>query len=247
MACTCNGHTTAGGCHSHTTGGCNGHNTAGGCHSHVGTGCSSNSTTGSCASHSSTGSCASHATSGSCTSHVNSCPAHGGYVSGTTITFTNVNVSAGEEIDAQNEINELLSKMNAESNRRSVLGESTPISLTLTNPLASSQIRQIRDLYLDILNTTAASPITNTQINVGQPLLATTIETMKDGIVADSAPCQCDCNYACTCNCNYACTCDCNYACTCNCNYACTCNCNYSCTCVCNYSDERLKTNIIYF
>jgi len=201
-----------------------------------------------------------------CNGHTNSCSSHSGYVPATTITFTNEDVVAGEEIDALDEIHELLDKLNDESDRRSVLNESTPISLTLTDPLASSQIRQIRDLYLDILNTTASSPITDTEIAVGQPLRADTIETMKDGIISDSSTCVCDCNYACTCDCNYCtcdcnyctcdcnyCTCDCNYCtcncnyCTCDCNYSCTCNCNYSCTCNCNYSDIRLKTEIIYF
>lgn len=75
----------------------------------------------------------------------------------------------------------------------------------------------------------------------------------EDDCTCDCNYCTCNCNYCtcncnyCTCDCNYACTCVCAYACTCNCNYACTCVCNYSCTCNCNYSDERLKTNIVYF
>ncbi len=176
----------------------------------------------------------------SCNGHDGSagaCTGHSGYVSATTITFTNDTVSVGEEIDYENEIHELLDELNDESDRRAVLGESSSISLTLTDPVSSNHVRQIRDLYIDILNTTSSSPITDTQIAVGEEMMATTIETMKDGIISDSSTCVCDCNYSCTCDCNY---------CTCNCDY-CTCVCNHSCKCNCNYSDINLKTNIVYF
>ena len=124
-----------------------------------------------------------------------------------------------------------VSKLTKVSNITGMVADS--ISLTLDNPIEASELRAIRDLYLDLTIQAAASPITNTQILSGQPVLATTTETMKDGIVDDASTCVCDCNYACTCDCNY-CTCDCNY-CTCDCNYACTCDCNYACTCDCNY------------
>ena len=170
-----------------------------------------------------------------CHGHTNSCPSHGGYVPATTISFTNVNVVTGEVIDLQDGITELLSKLNTEATRRHNVFGTNPISLALDNPVEATELRAIRDLYLTLVGGTAASPITNTQIAAGQPILASTTETMKDGLVADAGTCQCNCNY-CTCNCNYACTCNCNYACTCNCNYNCTCNCNYACTCNCNYA-----------
>ena len=190
----------------------------------------------------------------SCNAHDGTGNNDSGYVGPTTISFTNVTVSTGEKIDLQNEIHELLDKLNAESTRRAVLGDSTTDAFTLTNPVSQTHIRRIRNLYMDVLNVSATSPYTDSDIITTQTMKATTIEAMKDGLVADAGSCVCDCNYACTCNCNYctcncnyACTCDCNHACQCNCNYACTCDCNHACICNCNYSDIRLKTEIIYF
>ena len=175
-----------------------------------------------------------------------------------------------------------VNKLTGLANTSGMVGET--ISLTLDNPIEAAEVKALRDLYSDITRKQIVNPFSDNEIGVGDIIRASTIETMKDGLVAEAATCACDCNYACTCDCNYACTCDCNYACTCDCNYACTCdcnyactcdcnyactcdcnyctcdcnyctcncnyctcNCNYSCTCNCNYSDERLKTNIIYF
>jgi hypothetical protein len=151
-----------------------------------------------------------------CYGHTGSCSSHSGYVPAVTITFTNETVSPGEEIDAQEAIHELLSKLNDEANRRHDALGTNPISLTLDNPIEAAEVRAIRDLYIDITGNANTSPISNTQIAAGQPVLASTIENMKDGLVADAADCRCDCNYSCTCNCNYDCTCNCNYTCTCD-------------------------------
>ena len=199
-----------------------------------------------CHGNTNSGGCHSHNNIGGCHSHSNSCGSHSGYVGSRPVNFTNVEVIAGEVIDLQNEFNEFLYQINVEAGRRGYT--SLP---PLGGNVETTDIREMRDLFLQIIGTSgspapAVYPYTNSQINSSQLIDDVTIEAMKDQLKANiESVCPCNCNYACTCNCNYACTCNCNY-CTCDCNY-CTCNCNYSCTCDCNYSDERLKTNIIYF
>jgi len=218
MGCSCNGHNGNVGCHSNnTTVGCQGNSNTTGCHSH-------------------------NATNG-CLNHNNSCSSHAGYVGPRTITYTNVDVIAGEVIDLEYELDELQHELNVEADRRNIAG--APIDV-LHGVVDTSEIRTIRDLFIDVISGTVQSPYSDNEIAPEELITHETVEAMKDQLKSDVATtCACDCNYSCTCHCNYSCTCDCNY-CTCDCNY-CTCNCNYSCTCDCNYSDMRLKVNIIYF
>ncbi len=171
---------------------------------------------------------------GTCITHTNSCGAFYGYVSSRTITFINGDVQEGEVIDLEDEIHELLQELNNEATRRSpIVGSPTPIGNILTQPIQSSQIRSVRDLFIDLLDISAQSPYSDVEIAPTIVIENETIESMKDGIISDSSICVCDCNYSCTCECNYSCTCVCNY-CACDCNY-CTCNCNHACQCNCAY------------
>ena len=217
----CHGHTNSGGCTSNTNlGGCTGHNNAVGC----------------------TG----HTTTGGCTGHTASCPSFTGYVGPRTITWTNTIVESGEIIDLQQEFEEFQEQLNIEAERRDVNTASLPIDV-LTDPIAASSVRELRDWFNDITLIPPSPPYDDATIQFQELIQDETIEALKSDLKDNVASeCACDCNYSCTCDCNYSCTCNCNY-CTCDCNY-CTCDCNYSCTCLCNYSsDERLKTNIIYF
>ena len=177
----------------------------------------------SCWSNTNLSSCSSNANNGgACGGHVNSCPSHGGYIAPVTYTFTNVTVSAGETIGLQNEITELKARLNSEAVRRGL----SQTSVALNNPIhAVGEIRTLRDHHNTVCAKTSVSPYSNTQIVNTQVILANTIETMKDNVVARGAQCACQCNYSCTCQCNY-CTCQCNY-CTCVCNHVCKCQCNY--------------------
>ena len=215
--CSCNGHSPPSGCPSNT----------GNVNCYVNT-----STPHACHSHTNTTGCHSHSTAaGGCVGHSNSCPSHAGYVGPRTVVFTNVEVTAGEVIDLENEFNELQDEINTELVRRSLPGG--PLDV-IYSPVSANDIRQLRDLFLTIVGGSAVSPYSDNEIKSEELIEDSTIETMKDMFVANvGTACACDCNYSCTCDCNYSCTCDCNY-CTCDCNY-CTCDCNYSCTCNCNY------------
>ena len=206
------------------------------CHNHTsnpGTVClSNNSNISSCNGHSNSSACWCHITTG-CHSHANSCSSHSGYVGPRTITFTNTDVTAGEIIDLENEIEELQYELNVEADRRGTPG--APIDV-VHGVVDASELRAIRDLFVNVVGGSSQYPYSDAEIAFEELIKHETVEAMKDQLKSNVAStCACDCNYACTCDCNYACTCNCNY-CTCHCNY-CTCHCNYACTCDCNYNN----------
>ena len=147
----------------------------------------------------------------------------------TNATVWSYNPVAGTTYTAAG-LNEMNAKIQAEQTRRGL-----PVS-TLTTKVAGTLATAAQLIELKNAIDTCTAQVWSNIYASGQIAKATHVTELHTKLNTVEVICPCDCNY-CTCNCNY---------CTCNCNY-CTCNCNYACTCNCNYSDERLKTNIVYF
>ena len=163
-----------------------------------------------------------------CGGHCNVCPSHPGYTGpGSPVTWYSDPVDTDIVIKGLTHFYYLAYEIDVELDRRGdtpFTGWWVPITDCYYDDVAPGKVIYAEDWItlrtglVDAANGWTSTYCTNAHFTAGQPILAASMNEMRDKLDALRAECLCNCNYSCTCNCNY---------CTCNCNYACTCNCNY--------------------